>query len=144
MGLKLLRRPENPISDARFRMDTGELKTRSVRSGAITLIDQGSATLIHTVSVIVLARLLTPEDYGIVAMVTAVTGFLELFRELGLSSATVRIRSGATREKRRMLATGPKDVTPGASSMTVRGSLRPMTEETMAASTSPAARSRAS
>ncbi len=92
MGLKLLRRPENPISDARFRMDTGELKTRSVRSGAITLIDQGSATLIHMASVVVLARLLTPEDYGTVAMVTALTGFLELFRELGLSSATVRTR----------------------------------------------------
>lgn len=92
MGLRLLKRPENPLSDARFRMDPRELKDRSVRSGAITLIDQGLATLIHMVSVIVLARLLTPEDYGTVTMVTAITGFLELFRELGLSSATVRTR----------------------------------------------------
>lgn len=92
MRLRPLKRPENPISDARFRMDPGELKARSVRSGAITLIDQGLATLIQMASVVVLARLLTPEDYGTVAMVTALTGFLELFRELGLSSATVRTR----------------------------------------------------
>jgi len=92
MGLRLLKRPKNPLSDARFDIDPGELKERSVRSGAITLMDQGLATLIHMVSVVVLARLLTPEDYGTVTMVTAITGFIELFRELGLSSATVRTR----------------------------------------------------
>jgi PST family polysaccharide transporter len=92
MGLRLPKRPKNPLSDARFDIDPGELKERSVRGGAITLIDQGFATLIHMVSVVVLARLLTPEDYGTVMMVTAITGFIELFRELGLSSATVRTR----------------------------------------------------
>ena len=92
MGLRLLKRPKNPLSDARFEMDTKELKERSVRSGAITLTAQAMTTLIHMASVIVLARLLTPQDYGIVTMVTAVTGFIELFRELGLSSATIRTR----------------------------------------------------
>src|SRR5512135_400046 len=92
MGLKLLKSPKNPLSDARFEMDTRKLKERSVRSGAITLTAQAATTLIHMTSVIVLARLLTPGDYGIVTMVTAVTGFIELFRELGLSSATIRTR----------------------------------------------------
>ncbi len=69
-----------------------------MRSGAITLFDQGMVTLIHMVSVVVLARLLTPGDYGTVTMVTAVTGIVNLFRELGLSSATVRTR-GITHEQ---------------------------------------------
>ena len=92
MGLKLLKRPKNPLSDARFEMDKRELKGKSVRSGAITLTAQAATTFIHMASVVVLARLLTPNDYGIVTMVTAVIGFIELFRELGLSSATVRTR----------------------------------------------------
>jgi O-antigen/teichoic acid export membrane protein len=92
MGLKLLKSPKNPLSDARFEMDTRELKGRSVRSGAITVAAQAMTTLIQMVSVIVLARILTPDDYGTITMVTAVTGFIDLFRELGLSSATIRTR----------------------------------------------------
>lgn len=38
----------------------------------------------------ILARLLTPEDYGVVAMVTSITGFLTVFRDAGLSSATIQ------------------------------------------------------
>jgi O-antigen/teichoic acid export membrane protein len=71
-------------------METADLKGRSVRSGAVTLTEQTLGHLLHMVSVIILARLLTPGDYGIVAMVTAITGFVNLFREMGLSSATIR------------------------------------------------------
>ena len=38
----------------------------------------------------VLARLLGPKDFGLVGMVTAFTGVLELFRDFGLSSAAVQ------------------------------------------------------
>jgi PST family polysaccharide transporter len=38
----------------------------------------------------VLSRLLLPRDFGLVAMVTAVTGFLALFRDFGLSTASVQ------------------------------------------------------
>ncbi len=44
------------------------------------------------VSTAVLARLLTPADFGIVAMVTAVTAFAGLFRDLGLSTASIQKR----------------------------------------------------
>ena len=98
MGLRLLKHPENVISDARYRINPKDLKGKSVRSGAITLFDQAMVTLIHMVSVVVLARMLTPGDYGTVTMVTAVTGIVNLFRELGLSSATVRTR-GITHEQ---------------------------------------------
>ncbi len=38
----------------------------------------------------VLARLLDPKDFGLVGMVTAFTGVLNLFRDFGLSAATVQ------------------------------------------------------
>ena len=38
----------------------------------------------------VLARLLVPQDFGLVAMVTTVMGFLRIFQDAGLSTATVQ------------------------------------------------------
>ena len=38
----------------------------------------------------VLARILLPEIFGLVAMVTALTGFIEMFKDLGLSAATIQ------------------------------------------------------
>jgi len=38
----------------------------------------------------VLARLLAPRDFGLLAMVTAVTGFAAIFRDMGLSMSTVQ------------------------------------------------------
>lgn len=72
---------------------SGVLKELSIKSGAITLADQAISYGVHLAATVILARLLTPEDYGIVAMVTAITGFMNLFRELGLSSATIQSRS---------------------------------------------------
>ena len=46
----------------------------------------------------VLARLLDPTDFGLVAMVTALTGVLNLFRDFGLSTATVQ-RTSVTSEQ---------------------------------------------
>lgn len=39
---------------------------------------------------VILARLLTPRDYGLIGMVTVVTGFLAMFKDIGLSQATVQ------------------------------------------------------
>lgn len=41
-------------------------------------------------STVVLARILSPADFGLVAMATAVTGFIEMFKDLGLSTATIQ------------------------------------------------------
>jgi PST family polysaccharide transporter len=48
---------------------------------------------IQLVSTFVLARLLTPEAYGLVGMVTVVVAFAALFKDLGLSSATIQRES---------------------------------------------------
>ncbi|HIK46689.1 MAG TPA: oligosaccharide flippase family protein, partial [Leptolyngbyaceae cyanobacterium M65_K2018_010] len=88
--------PKSPSGDdaARqfFRTDhlTGNLRTRTVRSGAITISAQGLKFAITMASTIVLARLLTPGDYGLVGMVTVVLGFVQLFKDLGLAEATIQ------------------------------------------------------
>jgi len=67
-----------------------ELKTRSVRGGAVALGAQAAKLVLQLGSTVVLARLLTPRDYGIFAMATVVTGFLGLFHDMGLSVATIQ------------------------------------------------------
>lgn len=61
-----------------------------MRGGAITMSGQGMRFLLQVASTMALARLLTPADFGLVAMVTAITGFLSLYKDLGLSMATVQ------------------------------------------------------
>lgn len=54
------------------------------------MFGQGASFLLHMGSTVVLARLLTPQDYGLIGMVTAVTGFVAMFKDMGLSMATVQ------------------------------------------------------
>lgn len=49
-------------------------------------------SLLRIGSMAVLARLLLPEDFGLLAMVTALTVFVERFKDLGLGDATVQTR----------------------------------------------------
>jgi PST family polysaccharide transporter len=46
-----------------------------------------------------LARLLTPHDYGLLAMVTTIIGVAEIFRDFGLSSAAVQAKSLSTQQR---------------------------------------------
>lgn len=54
---------------------------------------QAARILLQIASVVVLARLISPRDYGLVAMVTAIVGVGEILREMGLSSAAIQSRS---------------------------------------------------
>lgn len=67
-----------------------DLGGRAVRGGAVMVIAQGLKLVIMTASTLVLARLLTPHDYGLVGMVVVVTGFIALFKNLGLSTAMIQ------------------------------------------------------
>lgn len=67
-----------------------DLGGRAVRGGAVMVTAQGLKLVIMTASTLVLARLLTPHDYGLVGMVVVVTGFIALFKNLGLSTAMVQ------------------------------------------------------
>ena len=70
--------------------DLADLKRKSVRGGLVAFVSQGASVLIGLVSAVVLARVLSPDDYGVVAKVVAVTSFAGLFRDLGLSSAAIQ------------------------------------------------------
>jgi PST family polysaccharide transporter len=69
---------------------TEDLKGRSVRGGVMTFAAQVIKFILAMGSTMVLARLLKPEDFGLVAMVFAVTSFVGLFKDAGLSMATVQ------------------------------------------------------
>jgi PST family polysaccharide transporter len=66
------------------------LGRKSIRSGAVSIIARALNALIQVGSLLVLARLLTPEDYGLVAMVTALTGFAPSLVDLGTRDAVVQ------------------------------------------------------
>jgi polysaccharide transporter, PST family len=79
-----------PATDVDRSAAWSQIKRSSVRGGAVTGIAQAASALIQIVSTVTLARLLTPEEYGAVAMVLAVTVFAGLFRDLGLSASTIQ------------------------------------------------------
>ena len=67
-----------------------DLKQRTIRGGLARLSAQAANFILRAGSLVVLARLLSPKDFGLVGMVTAFTGVLSLFRDFGLSSAAIQ------------------------------------------------------
>lgn len=66
---------------------------RSFLSNRSTLVTQGVRMGCKAVSVLALARLLTPADHGLYAMAASVTLLLLLFRDLGFGTAAVQAPS---------------------------------------------------
>ncbi|MBX9589756.1 MAG: lipopolysaccharide biosynthesis protein [Hyphomonadaceae bacterium] len=66
------------------------LKERAVRGGLAKLIGQGVGVLLRVSTLAVLARLLSPSDFGIAAMVIIVAGFFELLASAGLQWAAIQ------------------------------------------------------
>ncbi|MCF6736934.1 lipopolysaccharide biosynthesis protein [Blastococcus sp. KM273129] len=60
------------------------------RGAVVSLGGQMARALLQVVGIVVLARLLSPEDYGVVAIVAVIVGIGELFRDFGLSTAAVQ------------------------------------------------------
>ena len=69
---------------------SGDLKRKSVLGALATGAGGGLDLVLRLGSTLILARLLVPEYFGLVAMVTAVTRIAERFATLGLSTATVQ------------------------------------------------------
>src|SRR5215472_17423652 len=67
-----------------------DLKEKTIRGGVARLCAQGANFVLRLGSLMVLARLLGPKDFGLVGMVTAFTGVLTLFRDFGLSAAAIQ------------------------------------------------------
>lgn len=75
------------------------LTTTAARGGAFTVGVQVLRMVLQVGSVVVLARLLAPEVFGLVAMVTALMGLAELVRDFGLSVAATQARTVSTAER---------------------------------------------
>lgn len=70
-----------------------DLKRRTAHGALVSTGAQVATILLRTGSMMILARLLLKEEFGVVNMVTAFTGFLGLFRDAGLSMASVQRNS---------------------------------------------------
>lgn len=73
-----------------FDPPEGSLR-KSVGHGAVvTAMAQSVRVATQIVSVIVLSRLLSPQDFGVVAMCAPVLAFIALFQDFGLTQATIQ------------------------------------------------------
>jgi PST family polysaccharide transporter len=62
----------------------------ALQGGLKMLLSQGVKLVVQIASIVVLARLVTPEDFGLVAFLTSIFAFVGLFSEFGLTMAIVQ------------------------------------------------------
>src|SRR5581483_3031542 len=74
------------------------LKQKTIKGDLAKICSQGATFFLRVGSLMVMARLLEPRDFGLVGMVTAVIGVLNLFKDFGLSTASVQ-RTNVTEEQ---------------------------------------------
>jgi O-antigen/teichoic acid export membrane protein len=81
-----------PSSDKYFNNEPAAkaLGDKTTRSGMITVAGQGIRLLLQVGSTVLLARLLTPDDFGLFGMAAVVINFVTLFKDFGLSTATLQ------------------------------------------------------
>jgi polysaccharide transporter, PST family len=67
-----------------------DFKNKAVKSGVVTVSAQMVTIAIQLASIVILSRLLSPADFGTIAMIAAITAFVGLFRDMGLSTASIQ------------------------------------------------------
>ena len=82
-----VRSPETELAIDHLDADLGR---RSRRGGALLLGAQAARVLGQLATIVVLARLLPPSAFGLLAMVAAIGLVLDLLKDFGLSSATIQ------------------------------------------------------
>lgn len=71
-------------------MEKGSMGRVALRGGVVTGAAQAIKMVIQFLSVVVLARLLVPEDFGLMAAVSPIAVFVGLFQNLGLQQAVIQ------------------------------------------------------
>ena len=79
--------------------DDGSLGRRAARGGTITVLAQFARFIVQFSATLVLARILAPQDFGLVAMVVAITGIAVVIGAFGLATAAshARVLTGGQR-----------------------------------------------
>jgi PST family polysaccharide transporter len=67
-----------------------DIGSRAVSGGFVTVVAQAAKFGLTFAGAAILARLLSPEEFGLIGMVLGVNGVVGIFNELGLSTATVQ------------------------------------------------------
>ena len=67
-----------------------DLGARTARGGAVTVLSHSLRFVLTIAATSVMARLLRPADYGLIGMVAFFTNFVAMFKDLGLSVATIQ------------------------------------------------------
>jgi len=81
-----------------------DLKGRTISGAFITIGAQGAQVVLGFASIMILARLLPPKDFGLFAMVTTVIGYLRVFKDAGLPRR--RFSGKASRTRRSPISFG--------------------------------------
>src|SRR6185369_6957925 len=68
----------------------GSLTQRTVRAGIWLVIGDGANRLSGVVRLVILARVLSPADFGLMGIALVVTRWVEEFSELGLKDALIQ------------------------------------------------------
>lgn len=79
------------VSGSPQLMSNDNVAAKVARGGAILMIGQVALRLVRLGSLVILARLLSPEDYGLVALALVVSGLLEVVSDLQVRSALLRL-----------------------------------------------------
>jgi PST family polysaccharide transporter len=69
-----------------------QIGRKATRGVAVTAGGFWAKTVIQTVATVVLARLLDPGDFGLIAMVMAIVGVADLIRDFGLTGAIIQAK----------------------------------------------------
>jgi O-antigen/teichoic acid export membrane protein len=70
--------------------ESNDLGRRALRGGLVSIMIQYGNAALQIAAAIILARLLAPEDFGLVAIVTVLTSFAPLLIDFGLLDATAQ------------------------------------------------------
>ncbi|ROR73342.1 lipopolysaccharide biosynthesis protein [Bogoriella caseilytica] len=73
-------------------MSTADLGSRASRGASTTMLWQLLRIATQLAGIVLLARLLAPEAFGLIAMVLSLVGIGEILRDFGLTSAAVQAR----------------------------------------------------
>lgn len=70
--------------------ESGDLGRRALRGGIVSVAMQYGNGVLQILAAVILARLLTPADFGLVAIITVLTSFAPLLIDFGLGDATTQ------------------------------------------------------
>ena len=73
------------------------LDTKIMRSSAWAVLSYGGSTVLSLVATMVLARVLTPDDFGLIALTISLLSVVQLAQDSGIGAALVAYRGDIRR-----------------------------------------------